>query len=295
MVVDPKQPNHRDGGSKPSGTKTPLMISVAIHVVVILLVIIGLPHWKRDIQIIDPVPVQLVDNIGELASTNKPPVKAEPKKEEKKPEPKKEEKKEEKKPEPKKETIKPPPEEVLTPAPKKEEKKPEPKKVEKKPEPKKEPKKEEKKPDPKKEQQDFDSLLNDLTPDDPNKKSEENTPDKAEPAPAPNVSRFSDVISMTEMDALRYQLSQCWNIMAGAMDAQNLVVEVRVVVNPDRTVRSAKIVDQFRYSSDPVFRAAADQAIWALKKPQCSPLNLPPEKYDIWREMTIVFDPKEMF
>lgn len=83
MVVDPKQPNHRDGGSKPSGTKTPLMISVAIHVVVILLVIIGLPHWKRDIQIIDPVPVQLVDNIGELASTNKPPVKAEPKKEEK--------------------------------------------------------------------------------------------------------------------------------------------------------------------------------------------------------------------
>ena len=83
--------------------------------------------------------------------------------------------------------------------------------------------------------------------------------------------------------------------MAGAQDSENTVVEVAVVVNPDRTVRSAKIVDQMRYNSDTFYRAAADSAVRALNNPRCTPLNLPPEKYDQWREMTIVFDPKEMF
>ncbi|HPQ50829.1 MAG: energy transducer TonB [Alphaproteobacteria bacterium] len=292
MVTDPRQ---KRGEKSPDPMKTPLIASVIFHVVLFTIVIVGLPHWKSDLDIIEAVPVELVDNIGEMTTTNKPPVTAKPK-EEKKPEPPK---KEEKKPDPpKKETAKPPAEDVLQPPPKEEkaEKIPE-KKPEKKPEPKKPtpPKKEEKKPDPKKQEDSFESLLKDLTPDEPPQPdADETAPKMTDPTPSPNISRFSTVLSMTEMDALRYQLSQCWNIMAGAMDSESLRVEVKVVVNPDRTVRSAKILDQSKYGNDPFFRAAADSAVRALNNPKCTPLNLPPEKYDEWREMTIVFDPKEM-
>lgn len=293
MVADPQ--DNRSTPRAQQGSKKPFLISVAVHIVVFLLVIFGMPHWKRDIEMVAPVPVTLVDNIGELTTTDKPPAKTEPKKEEKKPEPKKEEaKKEEKKPPKKQETAKPPAEDILQPPPKVEkteklpEKKPE-KKVEKKQPPKKEvPKKE----DPKKEEQDFENLLKDLTPDDP-KKSDNTTSEPAQQSPS--VGKFTNVLSMTEMDALRYQLSQCWSIMAGAMNSEDLAVEVRVVVNPDRTVRSAKILDQYRYNSDPFFRAAADSAVRALNNPKCTPLNLPPEKYDNWHEMTINFDPRDMF
>jgi hypothetical protein len=33
----------------------------------------------------------------------------------------------------------------------------------------------------------------------------------------------------------------------------------------------------------------------AVKNPRCSPLRLPPDKYNLWNKMTVVFDPKEMF
>jgi hypothetical protein len=164
------------------------------------------------------------------------------------------------------------------------------KKPVKKPEPKKDDKK-----DPK---PDFDNLLKNLTPDEelpqPDVPPNEQVKD-ADPSPAPNVSRFSDVLSMSEQDALRQQLSGCWNIMAGAANSEDLAVEVQVVVNPDRTVLSAKVVDQSRYNSDTFFRAAADSALRAVRNPRCTPLNLPPDKYDQWRDMTIVFDPKDMF
>lgn len=306
MVVDPRKKTQQVA-SAPPATKKPLVISVALHVVVFLLIIFGMPHWKKDLEIVEPVPVQLVDNIGELTTANKPPVKAPPKDNTKPEPPKKQPKKEPPKKEPPKSTPKPEPkvdpappkDEDLEPAPKKEapEKIPEkqPKKEEPKKEPKKpEPKKEDAKEDPK-QQESFDSLLNDLTPEEPPQPETDETSDaETNPTPSPDANKFSNVLSMSEMDALRYQLSQCWNIMAGAQNADNLQVEVKVIVNQDRTVASAKIVDQGRYGSDAFFRAAADSAIRALNNPRCTPLNLPLDKYDSWHDMTIVFDPKEM-
>ena len=83
--------------------------------------------------------------------------------------------------------------------------------------------------------------------------------------------------------------------MAGAANAADQVVEISVTVNEDRTVANAKIVDQGKYNSNPFFRAAADSAMRALRNPICTPLNVPPNKYSQWHQMTIVFDPKEMF
>lgn len=277
MVVEPRKKDAKQ--AQPS--KKALMISIGAHVVVFFLIIFGLPHFKDDPIIADPVPVELIANVGELTTTNKKPAPAKPVEKPKEEPPKKVEKEIKEKP---KSSTPPPPDESALKTPTKDtEKKPV-----KKPEPKKE---QEKKPN----QNDFDSLLKDLTPDEkPEKQNEEAEGQNETPEPAPNVSRFSDILSISEMDALRQQLSQCWNIMAGAANAEDQVVEVAVEVNMDRTVSSAKVVDQGKYSSNPFFRAAADSALRALRNPSCTPLNVPPNKYESWKKMTIVFDPKEM-
>lgn len=105
----------------------------------------------------------------------------------------------------------------------------------------------------------------------------------------------SETLALSEMDALKYQLAQCWNIPSGAMNAEDLVVDLRIEVNPDRTVKSAEIVDQSRYGSDSFFQAAADSARRAVFNPRCTPLALPADKYDVWKVILIRFNPREMF
>ncbi len=105
----------------------------------------------------------------------------------------------------------------------------------------------------------------------------------------------SQKLSMSELDALKRQIERCWNFPAGARDAQDLVVEIKVVVNRDRTVRQARIVDVARMRRDPFYRSAAESARRAVLNPRCSPLKLPPSKYDLWRSMTLTFNPREAF
>src|SRR5262249_51002793 len=101
-------------------------------------------------------------------------------------------------------------------------------------------------------------------------------------------------LSMSEKDAIRQQFQRCWNVPAGAKDAANLIVTLRVDLTQDGTVTTVRRVgDEARYNSDSFFRAAADSAMRAVH--ECSPLkNLPTEKYENWSEMELTFDPKEM-
>jgi hypothetical protein len=71
-------------------------------------------------------------------------------------------------------------------------------------------------------------------------------------------------------------------------------VDVKIYVNPDRTVRSKEVVDQVKYNADPFFRAAADSAVRAVEDPSCNPLELPPDKYEQWKVIIFTFDPKQM-
>lgn len=100
-------------------------------------------------------------------------------------------------------------------------------------------------------------------------------------------------LSMNEKDAIRQQLQRCWNIPAGAKDAQNLIVTLHILVGEDGVVNRVELAsDQGRYGSDSFFRAAADSAIRSVR--ECSPLkNLPVEKYGSWRDMELTFNPKD--
>lgn len=108
------------------------------------------------------------------------------------------------------------------------------------------------------------------------------------------AARISDRLTASEEDALRRQFAACWNPPVGAKNAQNLIVDIIVQVNADRTVASAQIVDQAREASDPFYRMAAESARRAVLNPRCSPLDLPADKYDQWKTILFHFDPRDM-
>jgi hypothetical protein len=100
-------------------------------------------------------------------------------------------------------------------------------------------------------------------------------------------------LTASEMDILRQQLYQCWNVPAGVRDAKDLVIEVRVSVGPDGVARQATIVDQ-GHMADPVYRAAAESARRTFFNPQCTPLRVPAGKYELWRDLVVDFSPKDI-
>lgn len=105
---------------------------------------------------------------------------------------------------------------------------------------------------------------------------------------------LSTRLTISEEDLLRRQISQCWNMPIGAKNAQNLVVEIIIDVNADKTVQHAEIVDQTRLATDSYFRAAAESALRALRNPKCTPLELPDGKYNEWKRIDFTFDPRDM-
>jgi hypothetical protein len=100
-------------------------------------------------------------------------------------------------------------------------------------------------------------------------------------------------MTMSEIAAIRYQIQQCWSIPAGARDAENLVVRIKVFLNSDGSLSKAPEIVGGNGASDPFYRTAAESARRAILK--CSPLkNLPAAKYARWREITLTFNPRDM-
>lgn len=258
--------------------------SGVLHVLLGLLILMGLPSLLPDRPLPEPSAIS-VEILPITGVTNVKPSEV-------KPTPKQEE---EKKPEAKKPT---PPVKTAEPPP------PPPPKPEEKPEPKKPEKVEEKKPEPKKpEKPKEDDLLAVLkSVKETAAKQQADTPKKQDDSEESSTSKSksqqydpSMPLSMSEKDAIRSQISRCWSVPAGARDAHGLVVVLRVEVQRDGSVLNVALAEasKGRYAKDTFFRAAADSAMRAVR--MCSPLkDLPPEKYDTWRDMELTFDPKEM-
>jgi hypothetical protein len=119
--------------------------------------------------------------------------------------------------------------------------------------------------------------------------------DTTKDGPKLTQSPVIDRVSAGELGAFQKQIQGCWNLLPGAANADAIAVNLTINVNRDRTVRDVTITDQTRYQIDAVFRAAADNAMRALRHPDCTPLDLPINKYDQWKSITLNFDPKGMF
>ncbi len=93
--------------------------------------------------------------------------------------------------------------------------------------------------------------------------------------------------------AIQDQLRNCWRIDPGAQGAEDIVVEIRVLLNPDGSVKTVEILDVVRMIQDSYFRSAAENAKRAVSR--CSPFRLPVGRYEVWKQLTLRFDPRRMF
>ncbi|AZL15437.1 TonB C-terminal domain-containing protein [Rickettsiales endosymbiont of Stachyamoeba lipophora] len=299
--------------------KKPLIYSLALHVFIFLILIIGTPIlWK-------PAPEEIAISLEMLPVSNKSNVK--PKKTEsfaKKAEkekivPKSAKPKEEIKTDPakkKEDTAKP----VIPPKPdktdvkipekkdkdkKKEEKKKQEEKI--KPKESKEDKAAQKKKEEVKkndESEDFDALLKTLE----ESTTTKDIPQKNKPKQSKELDDLvselndksdssnyneSDPLSLSEMDAIRSQIEKNWNVPAGAKDAKDLIIKLNITINPDGEVTSVKILDTNFNGTSTFYKAAAESAVRAVYR--ASPIqNLPVNKYDSWKEVVLTFDPSQV-
>ncbi|MDF1599488.1 hypothetical protein PZ895_06810 [Mesorhizobium sp. YIM 152430] len=100
------------------------------------------------------------------------------------------------------------------------------------------------------------------------------------------------VLSQSEIDSLRSQVSRCWNPPVGAAEAENMVVSIRLKLDPSGALDGNPEIVSGRGSSM-AERAAADAARRAVMR--CAPFNAPADKYEAWADVQFNFDPSQMF
>jgi outer membrane biosynthesis protein TonB len=117
-------------------------------------------------------------------------------------------------------------------------------------------------------------------------------------APAPNpasslgIPRASAAqLSLSELDALRQRLAQLWALPAGAKDPQELVVVFRIRLKPDGRLDGWPIL--VASGNTPLAIAARESAARAINRGQPFDM-LRPQNYELWRDIEITFDPRDM-
>ena len=102
-----------------------------------------------------------------------------------------------------------------------------------------------------------------------------------------------DGLTVTEEDAIRAQMRECWRMPIDMATPEKLIVKVRVsfeangaLIGPPEVVSPSN----FR-SGDPATRAAAEAAVRAVRL--CNPLRVNPNRR-AGGEVTLNFDPREM-
>jgi outer membrane biosynthesis protein TonB len=99
-------------------------------------------------------------------------------------------------------------------------------------------------------------------------------------------------LSQSELDALRARLTQLWNVQAGTERPEELIVDIRIRLTPDR--RLAAPPEVVSHGSSPRYQAAADAAKRAVLQGQPYDM-LHTETYEQWKDMIVTFDPRQMF
>lgn len=285
-----------------------IILSLLFHATVIFVAIVGLPDMsRRELNLDQPIAVDIVNVAPE---TNAPP--PAPPTPERKPEPPKAQPTPPPPPPPLQAAKPPPPppppkpQAEPAPAPKPEPAKAKPKEETRPPEPRLAKVQPKRKPPPPDEMASVLKTLEEIK--QRPTKTDEKAKDRKKPPPPeekfdvaeiqkalsqrPRAHDPTKALSISEIDLVRRQIEQCWNLPAGAKDAHKMTVEVRVVMNQDGTVREANLLEQARTLTDPFYRAMAESVIRAVLNPRCQPFKLPPDRYDVWQTMVLNFDPR---
>jgi len=255
-----------------SSTGRGAALSILLHVGIVALAYTGLPFFQRELPketpplIVDLVPIEEVTAAPPPAAEPTPdPVPLTP------PEP------------PKPVQAEAPPADAMPPPPKKEEVvKKEEKKPEVKPPPKPAP--------PQRTKKDDVALLQSLLKD-MQQKAPKPTPAQPSQQQSNNIApNISDRASMTELDAIRRHIEDCWRIDPGKEGLENMAADIKVFINPDGSVQQAQIVDTARYLTDSAFRTFVTSARNAVLG--CGNIPISPQRYSLFKEITMTFSPQ---
>ena len=101
-------------------------------------------------------------------------------------------------------------------------------------------------------------------------------------------------LSLSEEDALKAQIFGCWSIPLGLPYNENLLVRIKLQLNPDGTISQSEILDHARMNKpgQGFYKVLAESALRAIKL--CQPLRVPTTGYERWKELQINFDASEM-
>ena len=96
-------------------------------------------------------------------------------------------------------------------------------------------------------------------------------------------------VGIDDIARIQQHVSKCWQPPLGAAGNDTLKVDIFVSVDKRGNVKRAEIEDKLRFNLDSYFKASAIAAKRAIV--ECSPLPIPPEKFDQLKEFTFSFDP----
>ena len=101
-------------------------------------------------------------------------------------------------------------------------------------------------------------------------------------------------LSLSEEDALKAQIFGCWSIPLGLPYNEDLLVRIKLLLNPDGTVLQSEILDHARMNKpgQGFYKVLAESALRAVKL--CQPLRVPTTGYERWKELQLNFDAREM-
>ena len=136
------------------------------------------------------------------------------------------------------------------------------------------------------------SMLKDLRNDKSNNVVEDEETEDNSDQTGENEKNENMVLSISEIDLLRQQLSSCWNAPAGAIInvGDKVTISAKIQQNMKVFENSVRIVDTNISKSNPFYGPITDSAMRTLLNPECTPLKLPKDKFNLWKNLTITFD-----
>ena len=105
---------------------------------------------------------------------------------------------------------------------------------------------------------------------------------------------FTNVLTLSEEDALRAQIFGCWSVPLGLPYDKNLLVRIKLQLKKDGSIIKSEILDHERMNKpgQKFYKVLAESALRAVRL--CQPLKVPRTGYEKWKDLQLNFNPTEM-
>ena len=101
-----------------------------------------------------------------------------------------------------------------------------------------------------------------------------------------------DQLTLEEIDYLIQKLSSCWLAPAGAIIEKGMMVKIAANYDEQGRVEeeSVRLLETNIDSSNEFYSILVESAIRTFSHPECKTLDLPKEKYELWKQVNVTFD-----